>query len=176
MTLFRFCLTIIIILLTRLNLSAQGFKEAKEFKIYTDLECGYGCRLVYDPAFRTCTINNKPIKCEYAKATLESKEKLLMYFGKDTANIKIHNLNGLLIESFYSTFAFVSLDTIGEYCSYFSNGKIKTKGAFTTFVSNEKGDVSYDMPLSLRHGQWLEYNDKGILIRKHKYNRGKIVD
>lgn len=171
---FKILFTLLLTLLITANICAQGFKGAKEFKIYTDQACGYGCGMVYDPAFRTCTVNNKPVKCEYVKTTIESKEKLFKCFGKDTAFVKIHNLKGELQESFYCTYAFVSIDTIGEYCLYYPNGTIKAKGNFSNFDSNEKGE-KYDMPHSLRHGSWMEYDEKGKLIRKKKYVRGKIV-
>lgn len=171
---FRIFFALLFILLITANTSAQGFKDAKEFKIYTDQECGYGCGMVYDPAFRTCTVNNKPVKCEYAKTTIDSKEKLFKYFGKDTALVKIHNLNGQLQESFYCTYAFVNIDTIGEYCLYYPNGTVKIKGNFSNFASNEKGE-KYDMPRSLRHGSWIEFDEKGKAIQQKKYIRGKIV-
>mgnify|MGYP003864245419 CR=1 FL=1 len=174
---FRFIFTLHFALVITTNVFAQsGFKDAKEFKIYTDPACGYGCRMVYDPAFRTCTVNNKPIKCEYVKTTIESKEKLFNFFGKDTAFVKIYNLSGVLQESFYTTYAFVEMDTIGEYCLYYPNGTIKTKGNFANFSSNEKGDVKYELPMSFRHGAWTEFDEKGKVIRKTKYKRGKILN
>jgi len=67
----------------------------------------------------------------------------------------------------------------GLFIEYYKNGKIKTKGNYYNYSRQERDEFTnrnYDMPLNVKDGEWLYYNDGGILIKKETYKKGVLIE
>ena len=62
---------------------------------------------------------------------------------------------------------------VGYYIGFFPNGKVKTIGHYR---ENESAvwETLWDNGYCIKHGRWLEYNEKGKLVKTEYYDFGNI--
>lgn len=170
-------------------LFAQSKDKIKELTFFVDPECGLYCEgtggyslryknnVLIDSVFTPCKINNKPVDYKKYIANLKANRELNeISYIRDTALIKLYDLNGNPISRFYVLKGFF-MDTVGTYIQYYPNGKIALQGKFFkyTYVEFEKICKGCDVPRSSRDQTWLVYDQLGNLKRKIKYDKGKVI-
>ena len=74
----------------------------------------------------------------------------------------------------------------GDYIEYFENGKVKVSGYYMSDKSSVYIPVSEDISSDLetdttfidfeygKHGKWLYYDDKGVLLKEEVYKKGRL--
>lgn len=62
---------------------------------------------------------------------------------------------------------------VGYYIAFYPNGKVKTIGHYR---ENESGtwEPLWDNGYCIKHGRWLEYNDKGKIVKTEFYDFGNL--
>jgi len=66
---------------------------------------------------------------------------------------------------------------IGEWIMYYENGNIYAKGFYNGYnyiLVNYDNGATGGVPNHLKHGMWEYWNEKGVLIKKEKYCKGKL--
>jgi hypothetical protein len=76
---------------------------------------------------------------------------------------------------FVSEGAYYSECLIGKYFEYHSNGKLKTSGQYKENHTGIWNDL-YKNGYCRRDGLWIYYDETGKIVKREKYENGKVVN